>query len=697
MRNILVAVIGVLTMTLFVGSSFATAPVASDIPDVRLLTGSGTVEDFDLNDYVTDYDDDPASLNWTIQSQVGFDVVTDPASVAAGLVDVSGSANADQGVVTYRVADASEYSEDTQVVKYSSFWLAGPSLTQDNNLVPPDDFPRTWVLEADTVLTTPVLADLLVGTASVDNMYACIADLAGDWKAGDNATSASYEGLDVSISGSGELVLQTATLPTAGNLTGAYRVGVKAKMTTGGLAGTEDNWDGMELLVASARVPLDGRSGETAVSGAELAKFNGFESTAGSITYTNMNDMRTQGALWMKSLGTGDAVISTAQPTSAWATSGNALQITLDPGENATVQSEFFTDIQAGETLTFQANVTTDAAAGQPTANIMMFMGNFTMPSNYQGVSLQSTATAATEVPTGGAAGWRTIKATFKVDALGAAVATTDAANYPGGTVDFYQNGYQCAFVCKNAQSTAAVNIYIDNVRVYKSVDPIEASLGATEIDVTKQAGGAFDGTIESESDVASLGFLEQSAGGTVAINTVAANNMFTHDGSKSLEVYVPAGASSLQEFIYARVKVDVADQGAGIYGASVWMKTNSPDVQSNPDVMFVLTDPSFRNVPFVFSGLVAAPLDGAGWKKLSVDSAMVSSYANLWIMLNVKQAGVLNPRGFWPTDMNSTLAGSETTPGCQSDGHVFFDDFKVHKYQDDVTYFDRSVFPATD
>jgi hypothetical protein len=423
MRNILVAVIGVLTMTLFVGSSFATAPVASDIPDIRLLTGSGTVEDFDLNDYVTDYDDAPADLNWTIQGQTGFDVVSNPASLTDNLADIIGSAAADQGVVTYRVADASEYAEDTQVVKYSSFWLVGPSLTQDNNLVPPDDFARTWVLEADTVITTPALADLLVGTTSVDNWYVSIADLAGDWQAGDNATSASWGDLNAAISVDGKLVLQTPALPVAGNLTGAYRVGIKAKKTSGGLAGTEDNWDGAELLVASARVPLDGRSGETVVSKAELDKFDGFEGTAPAALATGLGPMRTAGALWcapVKLNGAAAAIVASA-PSSAWATSGKALEVTLPQTGLVFVQSEFFTDIQPGETLTFEANVTTDAAAGLPTANVMLFMGNFTMPSNYQGVSLQTSGTGSSiEVPTGGSAGWRTIKATFKADTVGA-------------------------------------------------------------------------------------------------------------------------------------------------------------------------------------------------------------------------------------------------------------------------------------
>jgi hypothetical protein len=667
MRNILVAVIGVLTMTLFVGSGFAKAPVASDIPDIRLLTGSGTVEDFDLNDYVTDFDDDPASLNWTIQGQVGFDVVSDPATLTDALVDIAGSSAADQGTITYRVADASEYAEDTQVVKYSSFWLVGPSLTQDNNLVPPDDFARSWILEADTAITTPVLADLLVGTASVDNMYVCIADLAGDWQAGDNATSASYGDLDVSISGDGTLVLQTPTLPLLGNLTGAYRVGIKAKKTSGGLAGAEDNWDGAELLAASARCPLDERSLVDAVTAAQLAKFDGFEGVTAGTLPANPAAMRTAGALWYCTGPTGgaSAAVVTTQPASAWATDGQALEVTVPVGGIAMIQSEFFQDIEAGETLTFQANVTTDAAADAPTANVMLFMGNFTMPSNYQGLLIQSTATDSTEVPTGGADGWRTIKATFKADTVGAAVISSVS-----GAVDFYQNGYQCAFVIKNPSAGAERKVYIDNVRVYKSLDQIEAALGATEIAVTKQAdSNPFDGTVESAADVAGLGFTRLPAsGGTSLINTLAANNMFTHDGSKSLEMYLPAYAGSkLLEFQYARLKVDAADQGAGIYGATVWMKTSSPDVQSNPDVMLLLTDPQYRNTPFAFSGIVGAPIDGGGWKKLSVDTCMAGTYANLWIVLSVKHVGILSARAFWPSDMNNdaSVAGTDTVPGC--------------------------------
>jgi hypothetical protein len=696
MRNILVAVIGVLTMTLFVGSSFATAPVASDIPDIRLLTGSGTVEDFDLSDYVTDYDDDPASLNWTIQGQVGFDVVTDPASVAAGLVDIAGSAAADQGTVTYRVADASEYSEDTQVVKYSSFWLAGPTLTQDNNLVPEDAFPRTWVLEADTVLTTPVLADLLVGTASVDNMYVCIADLAGDWQAGDNAASASYDGLDVSISGDGKLVLQTPTLPTAGNLTGAYRVGVKAKKTSGGLAGAEDNWDGMELLVASARVPT--RDVAEVISEANAAIFDGFESAIGTLPATPQL-MRTAGGLWYSAVNTGGAVaaIAASAPASSWATEGQALEVTVPVGAVSFVQSEFFAgDIEAGETITIQANVATDVATGGKAPNVMLFMGNFQMP-YYQGVALNSAALAdSVEVPLDGAAGWRTVKATFAADAIGAAVATTDTTNYPSGVCDFHQNGYQAAIVINNKVGAAEAKVYVDNVRVYKSVAPMDAALGATEIAVEKRGlsgSGAFDGTLESAADVTGTGFGAITTGGTLALNTVAANNMFTHDGSKSLEVYVPAGTSNAAEF--ARVILDIgSNAGEGIFGASVWIKTNSPDVQSNPDIMFMLSDNQFRVAPFIFSGIVAAPLDGAGWKKLSVDSAMLGGYTALWLSVSVKQAGALPTRAYFPSDMNTAVS---TTPGIQSDGHVYFDDFKIHKYQDDVTYFDRSVFPATD
>jgi hypothetical protein len=211
--------------------------VAGDIPDIKLLTGSPgeVVNDFDLDAYVTDYDDDESGLDWTIDSAVGFDS-GDPSSITDGhLVDLAGKSASDQGVVTYKVSDATESDTDSQTVKYSSFLLVGPSLTQDNNLVPPNAFVRSWVIKGEESLSTPAISTLLGAGAPAVNLTVSIADLAGDLKAGDNVTDVVYGDLHASIDGAGKLVLTTPTgaYPrTTGQaqLTGAYRVGVKGRL-----------------------------------------------------------------------------------------------------------------------------------------------------------------------------------------------------------------------------------------------------------------------------------------------------------------------------------------------------------------------------------------------------------------------------------------------------------------------------------
>ena len=276
MRNFWVAIIGVI---LFAGTSFATAPVVQDIPDIKLLTGSGVVDDFDLSDYVTDYDDDPAGLTYTIESQVGFGVVSDPASVAGSLVDIAGSAAADEGTVTYRAADATEYAEGAQVVKYSSLLLVGPSLTEDRNLNPASDvLPRTLVLVADGVVTTTGIKALVSGSTP-DEMSVCIADLDGNNLTAAGATAESGD-LSAAIDANGVLTLQApaGSYPITGpnQLAGAYRVGVKAAMTGG------DNWDGLELLVSTAKYP-EGPFGVDELSGTRYEQFCGFEVSTGAL------------------------------------------------------------------------------------------------------------------------------------------------------------------------------------------------------------------------------------------------------------------------------------------------------------------------------------------------------------------------------------------------------------------------------
>jgi len=694
MRNIWVAVIGVLTLTFFAGSGFATAPVAGDIPDIKLLTGVGTVDDFDLDAYVSDYDDDESGLDWTIvPTPVGFDS-GDPSSIADGhLVDLAGKISDDQGVITYQVSDATESDTDSQTVKYSSFLLVGPSLTQDNNLVPPDSFVRSWVIKGEETLTTPAIAGLLSAGAPAVNLTVSIADLAGDLQAGDNVTDVVYGDLHASISGEGKLVLTTPTgaYPrTAGQaqLTGAYRVGVKAKATGGGLAGAEDNWDGMEILAAVAQYPSYDTTGFPATK-ARLDQFCDFEvGTVPKTLAATQNAMRLEtdpnAPKWCTPILVGSQtaqIVGTGIPASAWATSGNALKVSLGTSGSIMVLSEWFVDFTPGETLTVQANVTTDAATSAGTGALMMFVGNFHGHGNYQGAAWNGNATYP-EIPYNNA--WRTMKVTFPVDTVG--------ANVQNGTETFnaYQRGYQVALLFQSTGT--AVNYYIDNVRVFQNLDPIDMALAATEINVTKiNTSVPFDGTLEDATSGLD-GWTQPTAQGTARLDETGLNNYGSHAGDNALEMFLPAytGTKQTQMLQY---KLSTGTTGAGILGMSLWVKSDAPDAKSTMDVMACLSDPGWRNAGFASTGYVGMPLAGAGWKKILVTGERVGIVDRLWLTLIINSGPIaVDAYTYWPTWLKGSSA-----PGAESDAHIFFDDIKFHKMLDDAKFFDRSVFPATD
>jgi len=721
MKNTWVAIIGVLAITLCAGSSFATAPVAQDIPDFRLLTDpmdpNGTVNDFDLKDYVTDYDDAPVDLTYAIQGQVGFetaDPVTLDPTTENGFADIAGKSAPEQGVVTYRISDASEYSDDASVVKYSSLWLVGPSLTEDNNLVPPDAFKRTWIIQADQTITSPAIAGLLVGATEAD-LTVSIADLAGVWQAGDNATTATFDDLSAAITGGGELELVKNPAVAVDKLSGAYRVGIKAKATGGGLADANDNWDGMELLVSTSRFPVGpGGFASTAIGDWEhLQQFNDFEGIPTVALPVDQNAMRAltpaDNPYWYAGINKFSAVaeiVATAPTgaTTSWASSGQALHVAL-PGATSLVfiQSENFTDIQPGESITLQANVTTTGTSNANAPTIQLMLGNFHMPSNYQGLALQPGApTGVAQVPVGGADGWRTLKTTFTADPVGAAVVIPETS--PAETFNFYQKGYQAAIFVKGGGS-GAVDVYIDNIRIYRDKNDIDKALGATAIAVLKDPtpAEAFDGTCESAGTLAGLGwqqFLTNANEGNFTVDVSGANNMFTHEGSNALDVYValpgvPPRTPSWVSYCLAPIRFNAGGTsiGNGIFGVTMWYKTNAPDLASVPDVIVGAADQGFRNNCYFVGGYAGAPLQGEGWKKITMSSARFSA-AKMYVYIVIKAAaGDVATRPYWVAPWN-TLAGR---PGHESDAHVYFDDIKFHQVNDDVRYFDRSVFPATD
>jgi hypothetical protein len=705
----------------FAGSSFATAPIAQDIPDIKLLTTDESISGFDLDDYVTDYDDGPDGLTWTIQSQVGFDG-GDPVSITDPLVDIAAKSAPDEGVVTYRVEDAAEYSEDTQVVKYSSFSMAQPTLTDDNNLAPANDVPRTLIVMGENNTTTVDLTDLITPASAAGSveLSVSIADMGGNLLAGDGSDTATYGELTAMVNGSGELVVAapTGSYPLTGmtQLSGAYRVGVKAEITGG--AG-DPNWDGVEFFVHQAQFPTIRDLPTTEW----LNQFMNFESVPTGALATGFATMKNTAATdnprWYVATSQGSPtveIVDSGVPGSGnWATSGQALKVTLTTASDGVfILSDRFSDIQPGETVTFAANVTTTAAAGETVPNINMFMGNNTTPSNYQGLVMGQggSQTGADQVPVGGASGWRTIQATFIADEYGSAI--------PDGedTVNVYKGqGYQAMFsISANAGSTApAINamplptsIYIDNVRIYKDAPIMEKAFGATKIDVVQNGTptSLFDGTLEAAATLAGNGLEEFSAAadGAAEIDVQAnhANNMFNHDGSNSLKMYIPGAASrgttSMTEFIFANIRLNaenaggVNNNGDGIVGVSAWFKTDAAAPKDAPGVLFGLADFNFKNTPFADVGYAGAPLGGK-WKKVAIQSVRYDA-ARLKIFVTVRADN---------QDVMESLAsgkpwGSFTdanAPGYEADANVYIDDIQVHKYMDSANYFDRSVFPA--
>lgn len=685
MRNFWVAIIGVI---LFAGVSFATAPVVQDIPDVKLLTGSGQVDDFDLSGYVTDYDDDPAGLTYTIESDT-----TGNASIAGSLVDIAGSSVVSEGVATYRVADASEYDEGTQVVKYSSLSLVGPGLTEDRNLTPATDaLPRTWVIVADEVLTTTGIKAMVTG-GTPDGMCVCIADLDGNNLTAAGATAESGD-LSAAIDGDGVLTLQAPAgsypITEGTQLSGAYRVGVKASLS----GGVGDNWDGLELLVSTAMFPNPADANPVdELSATRYEQFCGFESVptgtliGGSAMRALADDVSPR---WSLAAGTGEAaIVDSGIPASTWATGGSqALKVTLDADEYVFIQSEMFTDIAPGETVTFAANVYTDATEGDASSvpTITFFMGSFHSPSNYQGMTLQrgGNDNPLEQVPL---SEWRTLKTAFTADEIGADLTVTE------GSFNIYQKGYQAALSITGP--TGAV-VFVDNVRVYKDKSDIDKCLASPKIVLGERDTPAelLDGTFESGDTLTDYGFLRIGSTGTVSIDVDAGhtNNAPTHEGTNSLKITAGSGT----EFVYLVGSLNATDAGGDnnqlvdvgdVLGASVWFKTDAATVQNAPGVMFFLGDAFYKNVPFADVGGAGAPLANGGWKKVTVSSAMID--VNRVTFATIVRNGTTPSRAYFPQSLKDNLIGSD----CASTA-VYVDDLEFYRVPDDSMYYCDSVFP---
>lgn len=676
------------------------------------MTGASGVEDLDLSDYVADYDTDLSALTWTIDSQSGFAGGTPTIDLTGSLLDVGGYGSATQGTLTLKADDGAENDSDDMEVKIMPIMMMGPSLTQDNNLTPPNVVPRSWVLQGDTALQTPSLYDLVepLSARLSSSLSVCIADLDGNWLTGENATSVTYgsitaslPGLTPALSGAGILTLSS----DISSVTEAYRVGVIASLDA-------TTWDGMELLVSQARFP----NNSDALTADRLDKFNNFEGVPTGDLPASQAAMRAlddaDNPRWFKVSGTGTAKIVASAPTSAtttWASSGQALELSVNAaGDSVYIASEWFADIEPGETLTIAANVTSTKGADESVGSFALFAGNFHMPSNYSCLMLTRGSLATTEAmampKADDGSGWRRIKMSFTADDIGAAV--DDGV---GGTVDFYQRGYQVALVVDDYDGlTYPYTVYVDNIRIYKDKEDVQKALTPTELAVAGQSASLdtlFDGTFEGGTDLASLFWSRHpdtnQNDGSPSISTVAAYNHTPLDGStNSFEDYLP-GASTrgttepLVDYVYGRANLNASaaggadNSGDGVYAMTAWVRTDATDVKDTPGLYMGLTDNRFRNIAFVDTGYVALPLDGT-WKRVSVASERINA-ERVWpfVILRAEPAWITDGspliRSYW-----GTFGTFGSNPGYAAEGKIYVDDVEIHKIADDAMYFDASV-----
>jgi hypothetical protein len=207
-----------------------------------------------------------------------------------------------------------------------------------------------------------------------------------------------------------------------------------------------------------------------------------------------------------------------------------------------------------GETVTFAANVHTNASELTPASvpAITFFMGSFHSPSNYQGMVLQrgGNDNPLEQCPLGE---WRTVKTAFTADAIGADLTVTE------GSFNIYQKGYQAALsISAPADVPAAVEIFIDNVRVYRDKNDLDKALASPIIKVgekdTASDDGLLDGTFETDANLDTYGIVAAPGGtGTVSIDTSSSSPM--RDGTNSLKITAGSGA----EFVYLKGSLDAS------------------------------------------------------------------------------------------------------------------------------------------
>jgi len=711
----------------------ATAPIVDDIPDVKMIYGAGDAADiFDLNDYVVDFDDGDAGLTW---SGVASGYTADSPAISIdgnNVATIGGLAISDYGEIVWSATETSGSQEgsDASVVTYSDFWLTRPSLTAalfayDDSSI---EVQPVYVVR-DVTTTLESGASLLSGSglSTADwtvNMRGLIDRTT--YPLVTNVAGVSTYGLNVAINADG-----TFTIDPGSTLTAPLEIGFRASKDA--TDAPKDEWSGARVIAAQDILPRESNSGDilkehcfentglTVLPNDDTAPFKDVSDTYGWSAYYPSGSFVDYTALG----ATADAVCSIVDISSVsglpegpvggplpW---GSCLKMNMPMGSGNLIYSAKYDYPDPGDTLCLEFWVATDVPTDQAKERPIFRGGFSTSQPTHELSEFEAKAGVGSALPLAGE-GWVKIQTYY-----------TAQVNTSLTTVDHFR---VILFTIRRPKTyTSDINVYVDNVSVYKVKSPIDVTNYRSEPMVMKDAlayGSTaigmgdypstddLEGTFERTTSKAShtdpveiCGIFDLSANVTGAnFNTlgsgdytlaVSADNNFTYSSaaSKSLKIGINASAFNYTAgsplSVVSLTTLDPCDlygqgiNGTGIYGLTFWMRTSAVTYYSDtgtgkyghiPTVRYGIYDggPEDPNTTFVYSkqnSASAMPVLADGWKKFSI----------IYPASNTDLRGLMLAYYI----ICGSLQGSAD--------FVYIDDITFQKVQDKANYYDDSLF----
>lgn len=490
-------------------ASYATAPAAGDIPDFRLIAPNGAANVLDLDDYAIDYDDysfnADTDLNWTVTTNGSAPAGTKDASNVLSLA--SGGAAGDAGTYDFQVSDATGSDVDSSNVHVVTAIGTYPALSQDFLISPVSSttgFTHVLDIPSGTNPVTLVINGQAQGTAAMtwtDVYIASVYDASLNAaysprvSLANGAGTASITGLTAAIDNAGAFTLTS----TGNGLSDPVLVGFKGEST-----GATD-WDGVSVFVSNALLARRQTYQEVSPS---YGVDDGFETTAlgrirsrlvgpaygtlipGDADCVWVLDGQ-QSAIASGSAGgypSATVIANSSLPAALQASgdsfpgdhSGQVLQVALNAsgtaGSGGFIAMNSPVPASAGYAYAVEASVATNATDPLRTPSIVLALHTF----GYREISVSELGPANDTAPNQNTTtissaplqseGWVKMRAYIEPSANGLADA---AAN---------QQGLGVTLIPANLSTAGGVNLYVDNVKIYKSALPDDLAYGNAKI-----------------------------------------------------------------------------------------------------------------------------------------------------------------------------------------------------------------------